>query len=103
MTIKALAAMLLTFAVAALLVSQSAPPQEVGPLRDGKFLLNSRAILSPAGKQIPLDTLPMNSLLSPDGKHLLVLHGGYKPPSIHVLNAATLQLESKIGDRKSVV
>ena len=97
MTMKALAAMLLTFAVAALLVSQSAPPQEVGPLRDGKFLLNSRAVLSPAGKQIPLDTLPMNSLLSPDGKHLLVLHGGYRPPSIHVLNAATLQLESKIG------
>ena len=35
----------------------------------------------PAGKQIPLDTLPMSTALSPDGKYLLVLNGGYRPPS----------------------
>ena len=96
MNIKAIGGMLLTFATAAFLVSQSAPVEQVGPLSNGRFLLNSRAVLEPAGMQIPIDTLPMNSLLSRDKKHLLVLHGGYKPPSIHVFNAETLVLESKV-------
>ncbi len=37
------------------------------------------------GTQVPLDTLPMSSALSKDGKFLLVLNGGYRPPSISVL------------------
>src|ERR1017187_2224094 len=75
--------------VAALLISQpGAGPQKIGPLPDGRFLLNNGWTLAPAGKQIPLDTLPMSSALSPDGKYLLVLNGGYKPPSISVLDVA---------------
>ncbi len=97
MTKQALAVMLLTFGIAAMLISQPVPLEQVGPLSGGRFLLPGRNVLSPAGKQIALDTLPMNSLLSADGKHLLILHGGYKPPSIHVMNAQTLQLESKIN------
>ena len=31
----------------------------------------------------------MSSALSPDGKYLLVLNGGYRPPSITVIDAAT--------------
>jgi DNA-binding beta-propeller fold protein YncE len=34
---------------------------------------------------MPLDTLPMSSALSPDGRFLLVLNGGYNPPSISVI------------------
>src|SRR5262245_13345793 len=59
--------------------------QRVGPLPDGGFLLNNGWRLKPAGKQIPLDTLPMSSAISPDGHYLLILNSGYKPPSIRVL------------------
>src|SRR5437763_4462628 len=74
---------------AAVLSSQPAPREHVGPLPNGGFLLNSGWRLDPVGKQIPLDTLPMSTALSPDGKYLLILHGGYKPPSIAVLDAAS--------------
>src|SRR5436305_11280945 len=74
--------------IAAVLTSQPAPREQVGPLPGGGFLLNSGWRLDPAGKQIPLDTLPMSTVLSPDGKYVLVLNGGYRPPSITVLSTA---------------
>src|SRR5438270_7570747 len=75
--------------LAAWLNSQPSPKEEVGPLPNGKFLLNSGWRLDPAGKQIPLDTLPMSTALSPDGKYLLVLNGGFKPPSISAIETAS--------------
>jgi YVTN family beta-propeller protein len=90
---KVTAAVLIVF-VAALLCSQTAPPEQVGPLASGGFLLNSGWRLRPAGRQVPLSTLPMSSTLSPDGKYLLVLNGGYLPPSISVLDVAA---EREIG------
>ena len=74
--------------IAAALVSSSQPPprERVGPLADGGFLLNSGWRVKPAGLQIPLDTLPMSSLLSKDGRFLVVLNGGYNPPSLSVLD-----------------
>lgn len=47
--------------------------------------------ITPVGRHIPLDTMPMSSALSKDGKHLLVLNGGYMPPTISVLDAGTMQ------------
>ncbi len=82
-------------AAGAFLNSQPAPRQRVGPLPDGGFLLNSFWRLAPAGRQIPLDTLPMSTALSPDGKYLLVLNGGYNPPSITSINAATGEVVGK--------
>jgi DNA-binding beta-propeller fold protein YncE len=75
--------------MAALLCSQPAPREQVGPLPGGAFLLNSGWRLQPAGKQIPLDTFPMATALSPDGRYLLVLNGGYRPPSISVIDTTT--------------
>jgi DNA-binding beta-propeller fold protein YncE len=66
--------------------SQPAPREQVGPLAGGAFLLNSGWRVKPAGTQIPLDTLPMSSLLSKDGRFLIVLNGGYNPPSLSVLD-----------------
>lgn len=82
--------------LAALLVSQPAPREQVGPVPGGGFLLNSGWRLQPAGRQIPLDTFPMSSVLSPDGKYLIVLNGGYNPPSLAVLDAASGQLVSSV-------
>ncbi len=72
---------------AALLSSSQPPPREqVGPLADGGFLLNSGWRVKPAGTQIQLDTLPMSSVVSKDGRFLVVLNGGYNPPSLSVLD-----------------
>ena len=70
------------FAAAGLLISQPEPEERVGPRKEGGFLLNSGAILQPAGRQVPLSTFPMASALSPDGKYLVILQGGYLPPSV---------------------
>ena len=78
------------------LVSQPAPPERVGPIAGGGFLLNSGWRLTPAGTQVPLDTFPMASALSPDGRYLLVLNGGYNPPSISVLDTAGAREISRV-------
>ncbi len=76
------------FSVGALVSSAPAPRERVGPLPGGAFLLTSGWRIKPAGKQIPLDTLPMSTALSPDGKYLLVLNGGYRPPTVSVIEIA---------------
>src|SRR5438309_10697203 len=76
-------------AAALALTSQTVPREQVGPLLNGAFLLNSGWRVQPAGVQVPLDTMPMSSVLSADGRFLIVLNGGYKPPSLSVLETAT--------------
>src|SRR5437868_13466536 len=80
--------LILLLSMAVLLVSQPAPREQVGPLPAGGFLLNSGWRLQPAGNQVAVSTLPMSTALSPDGKFLLILNGGYNPPSISVLDVA---------------
>ena len=80
------ALLLFVLALAVLSSSQQVPREQVGVLPDGGFLLNSGWRVKPAGTQIPLDTLPMSSALSPDGRFLVVLNGGYRPPSLSVLD-----------------
>jgi DNA-binding beta-propeller fold protein YncE len=75
--------------LAAVLCSQPGVREQVGPLPDGGFLLNSGWKIRPTGVQIPVDTLPMSSALSRDGRYLLVLNGGYRPPSISVIDLQT--------------
>jgi len=70
---------------AGILCSQPSWQERVGRQPDGSFLLSNGWRLKPAGAQVPLDTLPMSSALSKNGKFLLVLNGGYKPPSVSVL------------------
>ena len=85
-TKRLLLASIVIMLAAALSSSQPAPREQVGVLPGGGFLLNSGWRVKPAGVQIPLDTLPMSAILSKDGRFLLVLNGGYKPPSISVLD-----------------
>lgn len=68
---------------------QNPPLERVGPLPDGGFLLNSGWTIRPAGQQVGVDTFPMSSAVSPDGKYLLVLNGGYNPPSVSVIDVAS--------------
>jgi len=86
--IRAICAFLLLAAFAAIVTSTPAPPLRIGPQPGGSFLLHTGWTLTPAGKQIQLSTLPMSMALSADGKYLLVLNGGYLPPSISVVDVA---------------
>src|SRR5215469_3176127 len=68
------------------LCSQPSGREQVGKLPDGSFLLATGWRIKPVGTQLPLDTLPMSTALSKDGKFMLVLNGGYRPPSITVFS-----------------
>ncbi|MBM3727038.1 MAG: hypothetical protein FJW40_16645 [Acidobacteria bacterium] len=82
---------LTVMAAALLLVSQPVPVEVPGPGSDGATMLVTGWRIQPAGRQIPLDTLPMSSLLTPDKKFVLVGHGGYTQPVLSVLDARTLR------------
>ena len=77
---------LIIVAMAALSSPEPAPREQVGLLPDGGFLLNSGWRVKAAGTQVALDTLPMSSVLSRDGRFMIVLNGGYRPPSLSVLD-----------------
>jgi hypothetical protein len=79
------------FISATVLCSQPGGREQPGPQPGGFFLLPNGWSIQPAGEQIPLDTMPMSTALSPYGKFLLVLNGGYRPPSISVMTVAPLK------------
>src|SRR3954468_10173452 len=75
----------------ALLLQDTRPqssPERVGKLADGGFLLNSGWTIRPAGSQIPVSTFPVSMAFAARGKHLLVLNGGYDPPTVSVIDVA---------------
>ena len=78
------------------LCSQPSGREQVGKLPDGSFLLATGWRIKPAGRQVPLDTLPMSIALSKDGKYLLVLNGGYRPPSISVIAVEGLKEMARV-------
>lgn len=87
-------AMLLT--AASLIVSKPARKEMAGPLSDGGFLLVSGWKIRAAGRQVPVDTFPMSAVESRDGRHLLVLNGGYRPPSVSVIDTKDLKEISRV-------
>jgi len=72
------------------LISQNRPAPRVGPQADGRTLLPNGWSIRPAGRQIETGTMPMSSVMTPDGKFLLVLNGGYMPPNVTVFDAKTM-------------
>lgn len=77
--------------LAAGLLSQPEIRLIVGALPGGRFLVPTGQVIEPAGRQIDLDTFPMTALLTPDKRHLLILHGGFNKPSLAVFDAATMK------------
>jgi DNA-binding beta-propeller fold protein YncE len=59
---------------------------KVGPLPQGGYLLNTGWRINAAGRNIPLGTLPLSQALSPDGRYLAVLNGGFQRPAISVID-----------------
>jgi hypothetical protein len=80
------AGLLLTTAA---LLSQQPSREQVGPLPDGGFLLSSGWRIKAAGTQIPVGSFPMSTAITPDKKFLLVLNGGFDPPTVSVIDIAS--------------
>jgi DNA-binding beta-propeller fold protein YncE len=74
--------------MAAALMSQEGAREQVGPTADGGYLLSSGWRIKSAGTQIPVDTLPLGAVVTPDKKYLLVVNSGYNPPSVSVIDLA---------------
>jgi DNA-binding beta-propeller fold protein YncE len=80
----------------AMLMSQPGTREQVGPMADGGFLLSSGWRIKAPGTQIPVDTFPMATAITPDKKTLLVLNGGYNPPSVSVIDIASAKETSRV-------
>lgn len=72
-----------------------------GPLRDGSVLLPNHYMISPAGKQIPVGDLPLNMVVSPDGKILAVTNNGYSKQFISIIDIASEKLIQTLPVRAS--
>lgn len=70
-----------------------------GPLPDGAVQLPNQWQLHPAGKQVQLGSFPVNIAIEPNGKYAVVLHSGYGP---HELAVVDLQSD-KIVQRLPVI
>ncbi|HUG82657.1 MAG TPA: beta-propeller fold lactonase family protein, partial [Bryobacterales bacterium] len=79
--------------IAALAQTQRVVP---GPRPDLTILLPNGWTITPAGRQIPLSTLPMSLALSPDGKYLLALNAGFLPPAISVIDLKSMQETARV-------
>ena len=87
----------LTLLAAAAMLSQPEVREVVGALSGGRFFLPTGQIVQPAGRQLPLDTFPMAAVLTPNKRHLLVLHGGYNKPSVAVFDPKTMTELSRVS------
>ncbi len=82
---KKIIAAVVFLAFALISTSQPPPRERVGPVLGG-FLLNSGWKINPAGEQLPLDTFPMSAVVTPNGRFLIVMNAGYRPPSLSVID-----------------
>ena len=91
---------LLAAACAVVAVAFSAPPENParelpGPLPDGAVLLPNQWQLRPAGEQVGTGDFPVNIALHPGGKFAAVLHCGYGPHEIVILDLAKRAIVSR--------
>lgn len=73
---------------------------KVGPAEGGGYVLNSGWRTRPAGKQIPLSTLPLAARLIPGGKSMVVLQSGFRTPmlSLHDVSSGVEQARIELKD-----
>ncbi len=68
---------------------------------DGSVLLPNQWWLRPVGKQVQLGDFPANIALHPGGKFAAVLHCGYGPHEVVVVDAATGAIVSRVAIEES--
>jgi YVTN family beta-propeller protein len=91
-SIPGLSALLLIAGTAIFMRAQTvAPPASglPGALADGSTLLANGWRLSPAGRHLVVGSLPLNLVLSPDGRYAVVTNNGVNRPSLTVIDVAS--------------
>jgi YVTN family beta-propeller protein len=81
---------ILTRAQPASLVATSVP----GVLTDGTTLLPNGWRVAPAGRHLKTGSLPLNLIVSPDGRYAVVTNNGVNKPSFTVVDIATWTIRS---------
>ena len=66
-----------------------------GPQPDGSVILPNQWSLRPVGRQTVVGDFPVNIALHPDGRHAVVLHCGYGPHELAVLDIETRRILSR--------
>src|SRR3954463_9482588 len=66
-----------------------------GQRPDGSVLLPNQWVLRPVGTQIPVGDFPVNLALHPGGKFGAVLHCGYGPHEVVILDLAASAIVSR--------
>ncbi len=80
------------------LIHAAEPVPEVPGVRaDGSVLLPNQWSLRPAGKQIRAGDFPVNIAVHPSGQWMAVLHAGYGPHEVAVLDCKTGDIVSRVG------
>ncbi len=79
-----------------LALAQAPEAPRPGPLPGGGYLLPNGWTVGPAGRQIPLETLPLAAALAPGGKHLAVVHAGYLAPSLVMFDTERFEAVSRV-------
>lgn len=77
-----------------------AAPQKPGPTTRGTLLPNGWT-LTPMGQQIPVSDLPMNMVLSKDGRYLLVTTNGNGDQTVNIIDTQSGQSVQNIVVKKS--
>jgi hypothetical protein len=70
-------------------------PLRPGPQADGTVLLPNQWRLRPAGRQIQLGDFPVNMAVHPGGRYIAVLHCGYGPHELAIVDLNTSRLCSR--------
>src|ERR1044071_2395325 len=65
-----------------------------GAQADGTTLLPNGWRLAPAGRQLRVGTLPLNIVLSPDGRYAVITNNGVNRPSFSVVDIANWTIKS---------
>jgi YVTN family beta-propeller protein len=79
---------LVVASAAGVVIAQRADPQPAWPgsLGGGETLLPNGWRIAPAGRHMAIGDLPLNLVLSPDGRYLIVTNNGYVKPTLRVVD-----------------
>jgi YVTN family beta-propeller protein len=86
--------------VSVLAQARKTAPRKPGPTARGTLLPNGWT-LTPTGQQIPVSDLPMNMVLSRDGRYLLVTTNGNGEQTVNIIDAQRGQSVQNIVVKKS--